>query len=85
MVWALGTPPSSDRDIIARAYERCSRLESGGIPEVIGALERLGARVAADEMHDRALAEADEIAGRAALDRENAIRNFLARGARRVA
>ena len=51
----------------------------------VAALERLGARAAADEMHDRALAEAGEIAGRAALDRENAVRNFLARGARRVA
>ena len=85
VVWALGTPPSPDREIVARAYERCSRLDSEGVPEVIAALERLGARVAADEMHDRALAEAGEIAGRAALDRENAIRDFLARGARRVA
>ena len=85
VVWALATPPSADRDIVARAYEPCSRLELDGVPEVIGALERLGARVAADEMHDRALTEADEIAARAALDRENAVSDFLALGARRVA
>jgi geranylgeranyl diphosphate synthase type I len=85
VVWALGRPPSRDREIVARAYEPCARVDAAGVGEVIGALERLGARAAADEMHDRALAEAGEIAGRAALDRENAVRNFLARGARRVA
>ena len=85
VVWALGTPPSRDRDIVARAYEPCARVDAAGVGEVIGALERLGARGAADDMHDRALAEAGDIAGRAALDRENAVRNFLARGARRVA
>jgi geranylgeranyl diphosphate synthase, type I len=85
VVWALGRAPSRDRDIVARAYEPCARVDAAGVGEVIGALERLGARAAADEMHDRALAEAGEIAGRAALDRENAVRNFLARGARRVA
>jgi geranylgeranyl diphosphate synthase type I len=85
VVWALGTPPSTDRDIVARAYGRRARLEADGVGEVIAALDRLGARGAADNEHDRALAEADAVAGEAALDVNRTVRAFLARGARRVA
>jgi geranylgeranyl diphosphate synthase type I len=85
VVWALGTPPSPDRDIVARAYGRGARLDADGVHEVIAALERLGARAAADEAHDRALDEADAVAREASIDVNRTIRDFLARGARRVA
>jgi geranylgeranyl diphosphate synthase type I len=85
VVWALGTPPSADREIVTGAYARRTRLDSAGVVEVIGALDRLGARNAADDAHDLALAEADEAAGEGSIDRSGAIREFLAQGARRVA
>jgi geranylgeranyl diphosphate synthase type I len=84
IVWALGTPPSSDRDIVARAY-RDGAASAGGVSDVVAALERLGARHEADAAHDRALDEADRIAREASIDRNGSIRDFLAAGARRVA
>jgi geranylgeranyl diphosphate synthase type I len=85
VVWALDTAPSADRDIVARAYARQSRLDAEGVSAVIGALDRLGARAAADDAHDRALDDADRIAGLASIDVHRTIRDFLAQGARRVA
>jgi len=85
VVWALETPPSADREIVAAAYARGSRLDDHDVEKVSVALDRLGARAAADEAHDRALAEADAIAREASVDRGGTIRDFLALGARRVA
>jgi geranylgeranyl diphosphate synthase type I len=85
VVWALDTPPSPERDVVARAYARNARLDADGVGEVIAALERLGARAAADDAHDRALDDADQIACQASIDRNRTIRDFLAQGARRVA
>ena len=85
VVWALGTPPSPDREIVARAYAGGVRLDTVTVDAVIAALDRLGARDAADAAQDRALADADEIASRAGIDVRRAIRDFLAEGARRVA
>jgi geranylgeranyl diphosphate synthase type I len=85
VVWALGTPPSDDRDVVAHAYARNTRLDPSGVERVIRALERLGARDAADDAHDRALDDADRLASDAAVDVNRTIRNFLAQGARRVA
>jgi geranylgeranyl diphosphate synthase type I len=85
VVWALGTPPSPDREVVARAYARNARLDPSGVSDVIGALERLGARDAADDAHDRALDAADRIAADAQIDVARTIRDFLAQGARRVA
>jgi geranylgeranyl diphosphate synthase type I len=85
VVWALGTPPSQEREAIAHAYARLERLGAVGVSEVVAALDRLGARSAADEAHDRALAEADTIAGLAQIDTNRTIRDFLKQGARRVA
>ena len=62
VVWALGTPPSPDRDVVARAYARNARLDAGGVAEVIAALDRLGAREAADDAHDAALDDAERVA-----------------------
>jgi len=85
VVWALGTPPSPDREIVARAYARNARLDAAGVAEVIAALDRLGAREAADDVHDAALDDADRIATEANIDANRSIRDFLAEGARRVA
>ncbi len=84
IVWALGTPPSADRDVVARAYAT-GGLDRAAVNEVVAALERLGARDEADAAHDRALDRADEIARDAAIDRNGSIRDFLAQGSRRVA
>ncbi len=84
IVWALGTPASSDRDIVARAY-RDGALDERRVGDVVEALERLGARHEADASHDRALDEADRIAREASIDVNGSIRDFLAQGARRVA
>jgi len=85
VVWALGTPPSPDREIVARAYARNARLDAEGVAEVIAALDRLGAREAADDAHDAALDDADRIATESNIDANRSIRDFLAQGARRVA
>jgi geranylgeranyl diphosphate synthase type I len=85
VVWALGTQPSPDRDIVSHAYARGTTLDPAGVADVIEALERLGARDAADDAHDRALEDADKIAARAGIDLGGSIRSFLAQGARRVA
>jgi geranylgeranyl diphosphate synthase type I len=85
VVWALGTPPSADRDVVAHAYARNARLDPSGVIDVIAALDRLGARDAADDAHDRALDDADKLASDAAIDVNRTIRDFLAQGARRVA
>jgi geranylgeranyl diphosphate synthase type I len=85
VVWALGTSESSDREIVAHAYARGTSLDPEGVSDVIAALERLGARDAADDAHDRALEDADRIAAQAGIDIGGTIRSFLAQGARRVA
>ncbi len=85
VVWALGLPPCDDRAIVERAYATGAGLSPDGVAYVIAALERLGARDAADDAHDRALDEADRIASDAAIDVNRSIRTFLAQGARRVA
>ncbi|MGH7001563.1 MAG: polyprenyl synthetase family protein [Stellaceae bacterium] len=85
IVWALGTAPSRDREIVAHAYDRRSRIEPTGVGEVIAALDRLGARTAADAAHDRAIAEAEALARTAHLDAGGSIQRFFAEGARRIA
>jgi len=85
VVWALSRGPSADREIVANAFGRGRPLESHETKAVVAALERLGARGAADAACDAALEDADAVARQAALDPEGTIRQFLAQGARRVA
>jgi len=85
IVWALGTPPSRDREIVARAYDTNACIAREHVGDVIAALDRLGARAAADAVHDRALDDADALAAEAHVDANASIRSFLALGARRVA
>jgi geranylgeranyl diphosphate synthase type I len=69
----------------AYACATTSRSVEGGVIDVIAALDRLGARDAADDAHDRALDDADRLASDASIDVNRTIRDFLAQGARRVA
>jgi geranylgeranyl diphosphate synthase, type I len=85
VVWALGTPPSAEREIVAAAYGAGVPLDQMRALGVIEALDRLGARAAADDAHDQAMAEADQIASENAIDVQRSVRDFLAAGARRVA
>jgi geranylgeranyl diphosphate synthase type I len=85
VVWALGSAPSADRSIIESAYAPGSKLGEGGVRDVIAALERLGARDAADDAHDAALAGAERVAEEEGLDRNRSLRDMFLRGARRVA
>jgi geranylgeranyl diphosphate synthase type I len=85
VVWALSGAHCADRAIVAQAYARNEPLSPADVADVVAALERLGARDAADAECDRALDEADAVARRASLDGDGAIRDFLAQGARRVA
>jgi geranylgeranyl diphosphate synthase, type I len=85
VVWALSGRPCGDRAVVADAYARKEPLAPAEVAAVVRALERLGARDAADAECDRALEEATEIAHAAALDRDGSIQHFLAQGARRVA
>lgn len=85
VVWALGLPPSEDRSIVESAYAAGVPLAPDRVRTVIAALERLGARDAADDAHDRALDDADRVASESSIDVNRSIRNFLAEGARRVA
>jgi geranylgeranyl diphosphate synthase type I len=85
VVWALSRGPSTDRDIVASAYAQRKRLDPRATSAVVAALDRLGARGAADTACDRALEEAGAVAREASLDVDGSIRTFLAEGARRVA
>lgn len=85
IVWALSQPPSPDRDLVAAAYARGAALQPGDVAAVVAALERLGARRAADDAHDRALAEAERIAAEAGIDRGRSVRELVLEGIRRVA
>ncbi len=67
------------------ARHAAARLDPAGVIDVIAALDRLGARDAADDAHDRALDDADKLASDASIDVNRTIRDFLAQGARRVA
>jgi geranylgeranyl diphosphate synthase, type I len=85
IAWALGRQSSPDREIVARAYAPTNCVEQRDVCEVIAALERLGAREAADEAYEAALLEVREIAERANIDMSGTVREFFREGARRVA
>lgn len=85
IVWSLAQRPSPDREIVAHTYACAQRPDKNDVVEVIAALERLGAREAADEAHDGALEEAARIAAEARIDASGSVREFFQEGARRVA
>lgn len=48
VVWALSQPPSPDRDVVASAYSAGGTLAPPQVDAVIAALDRMGAREAAE-------------------------------------
>ncbi len=70
VTWALGGAPSADRSIVADAYATIGSLSNDHAARVIGALERLGARDAADEACMAYIEEANHVSGVHELDRD---------------
>jgi geranylgeranyl diphosphate synthase type I len=70
VAWALAQPPSDDRTIVAEAYATIGMLEEAHANRVIAALERLGARDAADEACLTYIDEANSISASQKLDRD---------------
>jgi geranylgeranyl diphosphate synthase, type I len=68
VAWALALPPSSDRSIVADAYATIGMLSEDHATRVIAALERLGARDAADEACLTYIDEANAISASHNLD-----------------
>ena len=77
VAWAMSRPPSADRDVVARAYGQREALDDTRATLVLDALERLGAREAADGACSRYLDEAKAIALRHGLDRDGALAALL--------
>jgi len=69
VAWALAQPASADRSIVADAYATIGMLDEAQATHVIAALERLGARDAADEACLAYINEANGISATQALDR----------------
>ena len=70
VAWALAQPPSPDRSVVAAAYATIGTLDEAHAARVIAALERLGARDAADEACLAYIAEANGISAAQQLDRD---------------
>lgn len=85
VVWSLAQAPSAAQRVIAEAYARGTQLDDATIAQVIGALERLDARAAADEAAFNALEEARMIAETAAIDRNLALHHLFEASAQRLA
>jgi len=68
VAWALGQPPSPDRSIVADAYAAIGTLEDAHATRVIAALERLGARDAADRACLAYIEEANTISATHGID-----------------
>ena len=85
VVWALAGPASPARDTIAAAYARGTELDPGGVAATVGALDRLGARDAADGAARAELDAADALADACGIDASGRVRAFFKRAARRNA
>ncbi len=70
VAWALAQAPSADRTIVADAYATIGALDEDRALAVIGALERLGARDAADRACLDYIDEANRISVSEHLDRD---------------
>jgi geranylgeranyl diphosphate synthase type I len=78
VVWALAGPPSAARSAIAARYAKGSPLDADDVTAVASALERLGARDAAEEACARHVRRAQLVAERCALDPRGAVRRTFA-------
>jgi geranylgeranyl diphosphate synthase, type I len=77
VVWALAQAPSGPREVVAEAYARRAPLDETCAGEVVQALERLGARAAADAATARLVAEARERAESAGIDRRRVLHRLF--------
>jgi geranylgeranyl diphosphate synthase, type I len=68
VAWALAQPPSADRSIVADAYSTIGMLGEAHATRVIAALERLGARDAADHACSAYIDEANRISATHGID-----------------
>jgi geranylgeranyl diphosphate synthase type I len=70
VTWALSGAPSADRAIVADAYATIGTLSNAHADRVIAALERLGARAAADDACMAYIDEANHYSAMHKLDRD---------------
>ncbi|HEY5342024.1 MAG TPA: polyprenyl synthetase family protein [Candidatus Aquilonibacter sp.] len=68
VAWALAQPPSADRSIVADAYATIGMLSEEHAARVIAALDRLGARDAADRACMNYIDEANTISASHGID-----------------
>jgi geranylgeranyl diphosphate synthase type I len=73
VTWALDGPSSADRDLLARMYAAKCEIGESAVQPLVAALERLGARQAADETSSRYVDEADAIVAEHNLDPGGAV------------
>ena len=85
VAWAMGGPPSPDRETVARAYASIGELDDATAGAVIAALERLGAHRAADDACDAYIAQAGTAALEHELDRDRELAEIFSSTARRTA
>jgi len=85
VAWALDGPPSEARSVVADAYAMIGPLDDARAERVIEALDRLGARRAADAACATYIAEATTIAAAHGLDRDGRLAAFLSSTAQRTA
>jgi geranylgeranyl diphosphate synthase, type I len=85
VAWAYSGPPSPDRSIVADAYAAIGTLDEQRAGAVIAALDRLGARAAADDACNTYIGEATTIAADNGLDRDGRLAALFTATARRTA
>jgi geranylgeranyl diphosphate synthase, type I len=84
VAWALAQAPSDDRTIVAEAYATIGILSEEHATRVIAALERLGARDAADEACLAYIDEANAISASQKLDRDSRLASLFRSTAKRT-
>jgi geranylgeranyl diphosphate synthase type I len=84
VTWALAGPPSADRSIVADAYARIGSLSDEHAARVIAALERLGARDAADDACMAYIDEANHFSAMHKLDRDGRLATLFHSTAKRT-
>ena len=84
VAWALSGPPGADRAIVADAYATIGSLGDEHALRVIAALERLGARAAADDACTAYIDEANHFSAMHKLDRDGRLAQLFHSTARRT-
>jgi geranylgeranyl diphosphate synthase type I len=85
VVWALGLPPSAERDVVARCYAARSPLAQTDVAEVVAALDALGAAAAVADAAERHFREGKRIVAERGLDPAGTVGAFLSTHVRRSA